>query len=227
MALEILVDGDDVPIDIGNRPTLQFSADLSTASGHTGCNSWNGSAALGPGTIEIDEIMQTLMGCQDGLLRQESRFLDFLARAESFEFDDVLTVQDGLGNQLTFGAGDPATVPVIADQEWELEAIQLGEGEPLLRAEFPASLTLRSAERRAVGSTGCNDYEIAFTVSPDDQLVLGEGIISAVGCVPAEIMLQEEALLSVLRGEVRVVLHGPKITVSNLDGRSAVFRRAS
>jgi len=96
--------------DRGSRPTLRFSADRSSATGATGCNTYFGDVFTGPTQLTFGPIATTKMMCFDALAVQEIQFLDLLSKVRGYQNTGtqlVLTTNDG--RQMTFS---PLSTPV-------------------------------------------------------------------------------------------------------------------
>jgi heat shock protein HslJ len=70
--------------------TLTISFEDGQIHGSAGCNSYGGSYEVDGGKITISEIFSTLMACPEpeGLMEQETMFLQFLGNAQRFEIVD-------------------------------------------------------------------------------------------------------------------------------------------
>lgn len=80
-------------------------------AGRSGCNRYFGTAEHKNGTIKISSVGATKMACmRDGLMRQESEFLNTLQASQTYAFrsDDRLILGGPSGGQLVFAPGGPA-----------------------------------------------------------------------------------------------------------------------
>lgn len=70
--------------------TLTISFEDGQIQGSAGCNLYGGSYELDGGKIAISDIFATLMACPEpeGLMEQETMFLQFLGNAQRFEIVD-------------------------------------------------------------------------------------------------------------------------------------------
>jgi heat shock protein HslJ len=77
--------------------SLQFVA--GTVSGHGGCNGFSGRYRAEGSSIEIgDDLMRTLIGCDQEVMALEDAYLAALARATTVDLDgDTLTLRDDDG----------------------------------------------------------------------------------------------------------------------------------
>lgn len=86
----------------GHEPTLSFED--SQVSGTTGCNSYGGEYEVDGEKLSFGAMFMTEMACLDeGVMDQESAYLELLGQAESYELvDGVLTIFAGQQQTLTF-----------------------------------------------------------------------------------------------------------------------------
>ena len=99
--LTTFVDG-EVASSLLSGTEITLSFENGTASGSAGCNRYGGSYTLGQGTLRVPEIDITEQLClePDGIMEQETRYLDTLKSVRSFELDAnqlVLRTNDGRG----------------------------------------------------------------------------------------------------------------------------------
>lgn len=89
--------------DRGSRPTLRFSADQSSVSGATGCNTYFGSVYSGGNALSFGAPATTKMMCFDSLAVQEIQYLDMLSKVRSYQNDGTrLTLTTSDGRQLVY-----------------------------------------------------------------------------------------------------------------------------
>lgn len=82
----------------GRDPHIRLSADGTTVSGATGCNTFSGPYTLTGDALSFGDLVSTKVACTDpGMADQEQRFLNALETAERFEINgDVLTLYTGM-----------------------------------------------------------------------------------------------------------------------------------
>jgi putative lipoprotein len=81
------------------QSTLEFTSDDRVA-GRAGCNRYGGSVKLNASKLKIEQVFATKMACAPALMDQETRFLQALEAASSFEVRDTkLLVKDAAGKQ--------------------------------------------------------------------------------------------------------------------------------
>jgi heat shock protein HslJ len=106
--------GSETPVMEGTEVNLQFEDD-NQSGGFGGCNTFGAQYEVSDGNqLSVTNIVSTLMACNDeGLMDQETRYLDALQSAESFELTgDSLMIRYG-GGVLNFSrvtSSTPSTV---------------------------------------------------------------------------------------------------------------------
>ena len=83
--------------------TAQFENE--TVSGSAGCNSYGGTYQVDGETIQIKDIISTLMACTEpqGVMEQEAGFLGDLTNAQTFHLvNGQLEIVSSTGETLTF-----------------------------------------------------------------------------------------------------------------------------
>jgi heat shock protein HslJ len=91
----------------GHYPVLEMKD--GEVSGNTGCNHYGGSYKIKQDTLRFEGLFSTEMAClePDGLMIQETRFLQLLAEAQSYELStDLLTINTENGSKLLFVTQD-------------------------------------------------------------------------------------------------------------------------
>lgn len=99
---ELYAIGKTSPI-AGRAITIEF--DDGGVSGSAGCNSYGGSYQVNGEKIAFSQVFATLMACPEpeGLMEQETMFLQFLGNAQRFEMaDGQLQIFRSAGEALTF-----------------------------------------------------------------------------------------------------------------------------
>lgn len=101
------VEGDVISSPIaGTRITLQFGQDV--ARGSAGCNDYGAAYTVQDGGLELGEIERTAEACVQpaGVMEQEERYVDALARVTAYELqDNLLTLRISENEALLFTAG--------------------------------------------------------------------------------------------------------------------------
>ena len=73
----------------GKEPTIMFNEENSELGGNTGVNSYGGEYTVDGNNITVSDLFQTLIASTDPALNeQETRFMNILRSAQSFDIDD-------------------------------------------------------------------------------------------------------------------------------------------
>ncbi len=169
----------------GTYLTLEISEDGAVA-GFGGCNRFFGrleSGVVGP-------LGRTMMACSPDVMAQEDAFLGLLERGASLSpAESHLEVRDGDQVLVHLTPIDEE----IAGVTWVLMGIHDGEngftsvlGDVLVTLQF-------DHDGRLSGSSGCNRYTAAYTLTPD-RLEIGVAAGTRMMC-PGPVMAQEALYL--------------------------------
>ena len=112
------------------------------------------------------------------------------------------------------------STPVMAQDalsgDWQVERL---DGKPLAAGSV---ISLRFANSRLSGKA-CNNLGASYSVKNGD-ISFGETMATRMACA-RPIMIQEQRLLSLLRGPVRWARSGERLTLSNVEGGSLTALR--
>jgi heat shock protein HslJ len=94
-----------VGIDAGKRPTFELDDDA--GSGQAPCNRWNGQVDVDHETIEIRNIAQTMMACEEPIMRADQAYVTALEKVDTVEVSDKrMVLSNGNGLRLEFRAAN-------------------------------------------------------------------------------------------------------------------------
>jgi heat shock protein HslJ len=195
-------------------------------SASAGCNSLGARYRIDQGTLDIDDLMATAMGCADELMAQDDRLAALLSGRPA-----VTASPDGF----TLTAGDGTTL-VMVDRS---------VSEPDLNLEGPVwVLDSVVSDDTATGSTGFDSVELTLTdgmmtvttacssgfaryaMNDDGTLTVdplaltatvdsgGSGDPGSPGCSGSEVAEAETALAQVVDGPVTASVTGSQLTLS-------------
>jgi len=86
----------------GKEPTITFDEGNSELGGNTGVNSYGGEYTVDGNNITVSDLFQTLIASTDPALNeQETRFMNILRSAQSFDIDDGELTITGTAGVLT------------------------------------------------------------------------------------------------------------------------------
>ncbi len=202
----------------GAQVTLEFAGDR--LSGNDGCNSYGTPYTLSGGKLTIDQnVVTTLMACEELVMQQASAYLAALVQAVSYTLDgQQLTLSDASGKALAtfakqstdltgtswtvtgYNNGQQAVVSVIAGSE--------------LTVDFGPANTLS-------GSAGCNRYTGTYQVTGKTIKVGPLGSTRMACADPAGVMVQENAFLQALETATAWQLGGDRLELRTANGALA------
>jgi heat shock protein HslJ len=207
---------DGAPAADGALVTLLFAEDGSLG-GDSGCNRYRSSysADADAGTLAIEPVLSTRRAClSEELSAQEAALLTGLEAADRYSLrPDRLLITTTAGQRLEFAPYNP-----LAGTAWALTTIDGAAPLP------ETSITLEfSADGRAAGSDGCNQYSGAYRVTAT-SLRIGPNLIATLRACQPEIMDQAQTYLGMLIAATGYSLSGDQLTITDAEGGALVFR---
>ncbi|MGB0114755.1 MAG: META domain-containing protein [Ilumatobacteraceae bacterium] len=189
---------------------IQLGFDDGTLGATAGCNSLGGDYSVDDGDLVVGEMFQTMMGCDEALMEQDTWLNEFLTDAPSIGLDeDILTLQGG-DVTMTFAEVE---APSIEGTTWIVTGTIANEAITSTPVDSAASLTI--TDGTAAVDTGCNTGSGSVEVT-DSTLTFGPLATTRRACVP-EINELEAAVLSVLDGEVTYEIDGDTLVIKSGD----------
>jgi heat shock protein HslJ len=160
------------------------------------------------------------MWCE-GVMDQETAFLELLQTAQAFELaEDRLVIESDKG-VLIFQQPEPTPERPLTGTVWVLEAITAADTVQSVLAG--TRVTLEFTDERAFGSTGCNHYGASYSMA-EGGISLGVMEVTLQDC-GADIMAQETAYLTALDSAESFTLEGGALVIHSPDG-GLVFKVA-
>jgi heat shock protein HslJ len=200
----------------GSQLRLRFEGD--EVNGAAGCNSIGGSYSIEGGTFAMTDGGQTLIGCDQALVDQESWYFAFLTSSPSIVIDGDSLVLDGDGTRIEYLDEEVATPDAeLVGVTWTVDTII--SGGLAQHAEWPSPATLVfEADGTVAVNTGCNagsgTYQTAAT-----ELSFADVAVTERGCDDPSGEL-ERAVLGLIHGPQPVTW---EVTVDRLSLRGADF----
>ncbi len=116
------------------------------------------------------------------------------------------------------GPGD--TAAILDGTSWLLESLH---GQPAI--EDRRQLTLNFKNNKVSGSAGCNNYFGPYTEESRGKLYIEQEVfVTAMACIPNEVMTQEGRFIGALKTTATYNIVGKKLTLKNAEGQvTAVF----
>lgn len=165
----------------GKEPFLQFKKNDSSYSGNAGCNGIGGNYTLARGNrIKFKPGMSTMMFCNQ--MEIENDLKKVLEQADNYSIN---------GNELTLNKArmaplarfrEVAVAGATLNGTWELNYISGARiaFEGLYPNKKP-TITFNVAENKANGNSGCNNYNVSFTVN-GNSIQFGDAMSTKMAC---------------------------------------------
>lgn len=189
-----LDDGNGALVEVLQGTILTLAYDGERIAGSAGCNNYMGPAIIEE-EVRIGPLVTTLMMCAEpeGIMQQETRFLELLQQTDSFQSDgDLLQLARG---ERVLAVMIPA--PIELGGSWSLVAYSSGS-EALVPLIAHTEITALFAEGRLRGHSGCNRYMTSFE-SEGQSLHISPPAGTRMICqLPDGLMAQEARFLELL-----------------------------
>lgn len=218
-------EGASVEITSGDpaAPTLLFGSAGASVRGSTGCNSFEGTAIVGAGTLAVGPLSVTERACADQtLMSREAAYLRVLSSAALFALADGVLTLSGDGGSLSFVRPEPVVDAGLDDTLWTLTTLIAGDVATSVLTTTTPTMTIDTTGASIRGTTGCNDFlGTALVTAP--SIAISDLRWTEVACEEG-VMRQEAAILEVLQTADRVEIDGDRLTLGTSDGTALVYR---
>ena len=212
--------GRAIPLAAGHRITLTITG--TNLSGTAACNHYGAQATVADGTIRIDGIGGTAMGCAPEVMASEAAYLEALAGVRAADVTADRLVLSGPAIELRFVRLAPAPVAAIVGTEWVLETLIEGEVASTPRGA-PATLLL-TADGRMSGSTGSRTLTGRYTLR-GDELLMTE--MAAHGDdPPPDLAAQDSHVVSVLGDGFTARVDAGRLVLTSPGNLGLIYRVA-
>lgn len=209
----------------GTFPSVTFN-NQGGFNGSGGCNVYTGSYTSSGGQIDVaDNIISTMMACDDPIMTQEFGLFDALKTASSYAVVDTrLTLSDQNGTALaTFNAQSQD----LAGTSWQVTAYNNGQEAVVGVLEGTTPTIEFGADGQLSGTAGCNRVIGSYSTT-DGTIELGPLATTQMACPePEGVMDQETRLVAALESAATYHVEGPTLEMRTADDALAVhFTRA-
>ncbi len=196
------------------HPTLDFAD--GQVSGSAGCNGFGASFTLDGNTIQFstEGFMTTLMYCDPAeIMDQETRLLDWLQKAETFEMlGEQLVIHTSEGDLVFNKAQNTA----LEGTNWQLSG--LVENDAVSSTIVDEKITLKFENGQVNGSSGCNLYFADYTLD-GEKVTLGTLGGTEMACED-EIAQREAAFLTALGQTAGYQIERTTLTLLDANGNA-------
>jgi len=204
----------------GTAITLDFND--GRVGGNSGCNSYGGAYTSTDTTLQVSQLVSTLMACgaPEGIMEQEQQYLAALQDSATYEISgDMLTIRDASGAmQVTATKRAPASLAGA----WNVTSVNNGK-QAVVTLINGTSITMNfGADGTVSGNAGCNTYNGGYE-SADKTLKVGPLASTRMFCEsPAGVMDQETQFLTALQNAATYEISGDTLTIRDAGGAMQV-----
>lgn len=204
----------------GSFPSVTFSSE-GGIGGSGGCNVYAGNYTVSGSQIDVaDNIVSTMMACDEPIMTQEFSFFEALKTASSFAVEDTrltLSGQDGTA-VATFNAQSQD----LAGTSWQITAYNNGQEAVVSVLEGTTPTIEFGADGQLSGSAGCNRVTGSYSTA-DGTIKLGPLATTQMACPePEGVMDQETRLVAALESAATYHVEGPTLEMRTSDDALAV-----
>lgn len=205
----------------GTAITLNFGDD-NRVNGNSGCNSYGGGFTSTDTTLQVSQLITTLMACgePEGVMAQEQQYLAALQNSATYEISgDMLTIRDASGAmQVTATKRAPATLA----GNWNVTSVNNGK-QAVVTLSADTKITLNfGADGMVSGNAGCNNYNGSYQVDGATLQVGPLGSTRMFCETPQGVMDQEAQFLAALQNSATYDISNDILTIRDASGAMQV-----
>ncbi len=213
----LAIESPDAQVTLIDEAPITLILMAERASGSSGCNTYRAVPTYREDSIRFGQIVSTQMACAEPLMALEQTYLAALGAVESYRVvDGQLVLLYSSSGRLIFDR-----VATFTESAWQLSAY----GAPNALILATGEVTLRFAEGRALGSTGCNQYNAIFSAR-GDSVSFSNPITTRRACPNAALSQQEQTFLKALERATHYSQQGGELTLHYGAGERLIFKRA-
>ncbi|MGH2401543.1 MAG: META domain-containing protein [Candidatus Limnocylindria bacterium] len=212
------IDGLDAPVLDDHRITLSITG--STIGGVAACNHYGGEITMEGDGLQLMNLGQTEMACEEPAMSAESTYLGALVRVRQIAREGDALVASGDGVELRFDALPAPPTSELIDTRWVLDTLLVGDVAAGPMGE-PAILELRS-DGTFRGSTGCRTFSGEW-IERGDQIVAPSWGMDQTEC-PDDLSQQDSHVVSVIGDGFIPSVDDDLLTLMDPGGVGLVYR---
>ena len=203
--------------------TISISFDIrGTLSVQAGCNSIGGSYSVASGTLRVDALSQTEMGCAPELMSQDEWIVSLLTTDPAFTVDaDTLVISGPAGTVTMLDKKTAQPDASLVGTRWLVDTIIQGDVASTPPQGAVGSI-LFGGDGALAASLGCNTGSAQFTVV-GDNITIGAMATTRMACL-GEAAELEKHMLAVLTGAVQFAIDGDALTLTAESGAGLGLR---
>lgn len=219
---EAIVDGDPHTLVDGTEVSLRFTDDKRLVA-NAGCNTMSGPVSLDDGTLTVDHLSITNIGCDPPRHEQDAWLSKFLDGEPSWELlDGPRLVLRGGDTELVLtdrAVADPARA--LVGTVWTVDTLVDGEVASSTPAGAPPATVTFEKDRVDVFA-GCNSGSANYR-SSDDTITIDALVLTRKACEPG-IMRLESAVTGVLDGTITYEIESDVLRLDHPSGKGLRLR---
>jgi heat shock protein HslJ len=220
----ILVDAtvDGIPLVLLDDYAVTMNIDGEEIGGRAACNSYGGSLVLGDTEFGSTDVFQTEMGCEGAAMSLEYAYLSALTRAGSWDRTGDVVELTGDGVSLTFEIVAPPATADLVDTAWVLDTVIEAETSSSTIGGADAARLSFDAGGYLTGTTGCRSFAGEF-IETGSTITITK--LTMTGDCDTDLVWQDNAVVSVLEGEISVTIDGPHLTLMAAGGEGLRYTK--
>lgn len=221
VATTATVDGADHPLVPGSQIVL--TVDGGRISLNSGCNQMSGDATWSDGSLRLDALAMTEMGCAEPLMAQDSWLATVFTGTLAVDGDaGGFTLTKG-GTELSFDPQEPVADAPLAGTPWTLTSMGTGGADGAV-SSVPQGVisTFEITGDKISLSPGCNSVGGKVVVT-DTTLTASRMISTMMACVDARGEVEKE-IMDIFSGPLDYAIDGEQVTLTAADGRFLVYQ---
>lgn len=210
-------DGEPVPLPDGVEGTLTVGP--KQLSGTAFCNGFGGEYALEDDTLEVRELVSTVMACTGDVAAAEGPYMEALQAADArltVRAGELVLTGDGV--ELRFIPRPPVLADDLVGTSWLLQAVTAG-GLGTSALGSPALLEFRP-DGRFLAGTGCGTVSGTWEARPDG---VSTSVVGHEGDCSGELAQQDENVAAVFARGFDARISRGRLTLTNPDDRSVEY----
>ncbi len=207
-----------VPADV--TVTAKFAE--GKVSGNAGCNSYSMNYVVDGDTLTTTPGPVTMMACPEPIMAVEQAYLSAMAKAQTYAIADGQLTIFYDGGQLLFS---PQAQAGLEGTDWLVTGYNNGK-EAVVSVVADTEITMRFAEGKLSGVSGCNNYNAPYTLE-GSNLTIGPAASTRKMCPGEGVMEQEQQFLAALTTVATWEIAADQVTLRTADGAMAVTAKGA
>ncbi len=183
------------------------------------CNDMNGLYAIENNRLSVDQLSQTEKACDAPLMDLDREVAAFLMKKPAFVYAGNTVVLTEGEKALTMVEAVPVVDMPLEGTKWKVTGTFEGDATQSLDTE-PATIVFEGGTAQVFA--GCNNGSVTYELD-GNRITFGPLALTKMACdEPA--MKMEATVSAVLTGEKEFDIFGPKLTITDPAGSSALLK---